>query len=444
MEENKPEGESPLIQPESPKILYKKPVFVVLGLIVVLMAVGAVYFFVNDSNKADVIKVVENKAVGLDKSIIFTKNLAEKIQVFELAPYSKNPELLFEVYKVIVNGRKQYPTYPTFQISKNGLISYSMMDDSTSDVYVWKDKYIQKIGRYSDYLISPDGKNIVAVNTVCTDCENFGYEKTKTTYNQKFYKVSTDDTRFTPYLFYEEDSVYNGRVAEDNDIMYVVAGWLGQLGDKILLQKHYGGQLHSTYGNLFELVINSGEIKEVASLEGRVYINSDKNFNNITIASVDSACCGGLNYSNDQTFIYDVVNKVETKIFDEYQTYNNKEKEWLEQHSAGNAIFSPGEEYVAQTIYHLYDKCERCGELYNTPSTLLVTDLFGKEIYKENDMDVVGWIDSKKLLVKSYITYSDDYKFVDNSGGLVIIDLLTKEKTPVLEGDFLDVWIIEK
>jgi len=389
--------------------------------------------------KVQVFEYLSQSPEMLNKKIIFTKDAQENTQEVVPPSNSTEPRFLFEADKI---SREGNITAPIFKVFKNGIILYSIRNDYVNPpiLYIWLNGKLTELGRYSDYSVSPDGKTIILVENIRKDCyiKNLGIMDTIN--YQKFYKILTEDKNLTPSLFFEEN---NNRCVYDGYDRDVIVGWSNEKNYKLLLQEDFSGQLQGYKNNLFELDINNGKKDKRVSMEERTYLDNDTNYNNILTRVEDTACCANINASNDQTFIYNLTNKAETKIFDEYLTYNNKEK--AEEHNTENAVFSPGSKYIAQTIKNFFRKCEDC-EVYQESPILLVTDLSGKEIYKEDGLKFLGWVDSTDLLVKSGVTYtnsSKEFSFIENSDEIVLVNVLTKERTSILKGDFKDVWILE-
>ncbi len=369
--------------------------------------------------------LAQSSALDVDRSIVFAKDVSNTVQLFQLALYSHNPKLIFETSKFILREDNSKPIQ-SFDVSNAGIVFYRISDRFVPSVFVLtKNNTLAPLGRL-DYSASPDGKNIVVNITLDVDCKN----RNVRTYHQKIYRISADNIYASPTVLFEDWYMDDGT---DNTQYYSIAGWLKQSNDTVLLQKKYDSQLGATFNDVFTLDIYTTKIKQIFSIKDRQYKDIDQDTHNVIMATFDGACCGGLNYGNDQSFVYNLLKKTETKTFDEYATYNNEQKKWSEQHTAQKSIFSPKGNYIAHTIEHTYDTCERCGQIYNTPPTLLVTDVTGKEVYKENDAAVIGWIDADSILVKQ-----------KNNTELVSINMTTKEKTILLKDAFMDAWLVER
>lgn len=384
-----------------------------------------------------------------DKEAIFTKDLGNKVQVFKLSLQSKEPTLLFEVQKQIQPYNKQLES-PVFEVAKN-VIVYSF--PVAGGIFIWNGQSVNPAPKMEGYSpghsLSPDGQTVLLIEGKDNLNDNTSPDVLVT---QKFYKSSINKPE--PEFLYEETLKTQGGNETGGYTAYTIVGWLDN--SKVLLQKHADLQLHQRDDGLYELDINTKKFSQKLPFEGKTYLSEDGNGRNFVAVIRDEACCGGINYSNDQTFVIDQTGK-ESKIFDEYSTYNNKEKTHTEEHLTDNAYFSPGNKYIAQTIANIFAKCDPGGPNSNSicsaedgnprdnPPTLMVTNFDGKDVFKKEGVQALGWLNPQTLLVKndiSYVKHSDAlWDYVPKSNGIAALNIETGELSIITKEDFDEAWV---
>lgn len=462
----------------------KKYLIVATGIFIFLVIGGlAAYFRINQSKQKTGISTkhelfrqessekvaTQSPSMVLDQiseinyPIIIYKDSKDIVSVHTIDPQTQKEAKLFDIRKPPIENRYQMEKErPFIQIADNGVIAYKLTVGENTLLFFWnseevKERYVSKVD--FDFSLSPDGKYVVIFTKEASKDINKVFrqfsetDKWEYVTQHNFYVISLENEIPQEFLLREDlvDTSY------DSTTSFRFVGWTQIDSPRPLLQSRADGQLSTTTSGLYELDITSRLITNAYPLldqkqfYDRIFLKTSFNGNYIAYRKPDHACCGGVNYGNDQTYVFKLSDKSERILFDEHEKYQNtsEDQRWTEQHAAKNLFFSPNHSHVAQTIFHFQRSSANNEEEVNKSRTasLLITDIEGNEQALFNDYTTVGWLDNNRIVAaKTVQSQLDSYyrHWWDNKyNSIDVINVSTGEIKKVYGGSFNDIKIMK-
>ncbi len=385
-----------------------------------------------------------------DESIILLKDNQDSVKIYSLNLETQEESEILEIPK---QERDYYPgkRKPIIQFANNGMFAYSYGD---TYLYHYNGNSLTRRliaeGKRFDFALSPDGETVIIFTKKLEDSDAVRERADETgnwdyTIQNNFYQVSMENET-PPELLLQKDLIDD--YSFTGITHYIFVEWSHVQTNNPLIQRYRHAQIFSTYNGLYELDIENRELIEAFPsvpreiFADRLFLSTSADQKYLAYANLDGACCGGINYSNDQTYIYDVSANLEVKAFDEHERYGNAEETHTEQHQTVQVSFSPNNDLVAQTIFSLF-RADPYDMEETTSASLLITDINGVEKAFFNDYTLIDWLDNGLLLAAKttdstfYFTWTDWSENAFSSIDVINID--TGEIQTIYEGSFSQV-----
>ncbi len=387
-------------------------------------------------------------------TLVTIEDRENSVAIYAININNKERVKFLEIVKPSINNNYQIEKdRPAIQIANNGALVYTL--DNTSLYFYDRDIVTKRYVSNNEFgfSLSPTGEYVIIIKAEPKEDINVVSERYSQINNWEyvtqhyFYKVLLESKQPAEFLLQKDltDNTY------DSETYFRFVDWSQVQSTNPWLQTWSLGQLSHTPNGLYELRVEEKEIVDAfplidqGILNNRRFLNVSTDNRHIAYCNTDAACCGGINYTNNQTYTFNLDNKEEKKIFDEYDRYGNSTKSHTEQHETKSLSFSPNNSLVAQTIYNLYrtrDE-EEGAEKTTTSASLLITDINGNEKALFNNYALIGWLDNEvivaaKKTVKSYLGFYSLNWWENEYNSIDIINVNTGDIETIYSGSFND------
>ncbi|HUI09639.1 MAG TPA: hypothetical protein VL221_04875 [Bacteroidota bacterium] len=206
---------------------------------------------------------------------------------------------------------------------------------------------------------------------------------------------------------YVDSFKVSGALSDHNEVFNVVA-WDPVRPSTIFVSNFFSDQLTNGSRGLWTYDLDTHTFTLVDALvEQFLSISTDGEY--LLYTNNDETCCAGVNYTDNQLILLDLLQHSRVILYDEFVRYGNENK--AEDHVPVSAFFSPNNMLFATTIEDFQDRNmlssagprrEGVPDSMVGGKHILYSRLGGSTSNEVPDCELVGWADSVHMLMRTF------------------------------------------